>query len=90
MQYIFPVFMSLFTTYCVSRLIAFILRKNSVRPAVAATIAAGVTFIVLTGPWIGTAYEALAAAICGISTAAWLAFDLHRLLTATGRSKSER
>jgi predicted membrane-bound spermidine synthase len=86
--YIFPLLMSLLTTYLVSRLIAWILRKNSVGPAYVATIAAALTFIVLTSPWIGTAYAAKAAGVYGASTAMWLTFDLYRLFTATGGSKS--
>jgi hypothetical protein len=76
--------MSLLTTYFVSRLIAWILRKNHVGPTLVATIAAACTFIVLAIPWIGTAYAAKATGVFGASTAIWLTLDLYRLFGDRG------
>jgi hypothetical protein len=79
--------MSLLTTYLVYRLIAWILRKNRVRPALVTTIAAACTFIVLAIPWIGTAYAAKAAGVYGASTAIWLTLDLYRSRASGGARK---
>ena len=86
--FIFKGSMSLLTTYLITRLIVFILRKIAVHPAVAAGIAAAMAFLLQTGIWLGTPYAASAAAYYGASSAVWLTFDLYRSV-APGESKSD-
>ncbi len=80
---------ALMNTFLVTRLIGFILKKNSIRPTVSTIIAAGLSFIVLVVLWVGTSYAASAVAYYGASGIAWLIFDLYRLSTTRAESNSD-